>query len=445
MRILIDVTALYFHGNCSGIPRLVQKLTDHLAGMPDVEVVWFVHAWRGFYRVPVREPDRPPRLSRSKAWLRAAALRLPCPLPANLRALASAFWRQTCDIRLAHGAYCGQTPRLTQFGPRDVVLLLGAPGYSSFFAAMQRYRGGALVLAFVCDLFPLRYPHLYREKDHAAFRKEFPCRVRIADGVVCSSEETTKSVRQFLVQQNLSKAVTRVYLGADFETSGMDRAPLPSRAHSVFRPGTVTPVMLSVGSIERRKNYGFALALCTRLWAQGHNFTYAIAGAPGWMSREFMSAMRRHPEWGERLIYLGALGDRELLRAYKSSQFFLNTSIDEGFGIPVMEALHHNLSVICSDIPIFHELCTHHAHYIPLDDIATAAEQTGAPLRQARDVASAPGWHEARQPPGMTSWRECADALVQEISRHRERRLHPAREMVAGTRIPKVGGLTLPA
>lgn len=45
----------------------------------------------------------------------------------------------------------------------------------------------------------------------------------------------------------------------------------------------------------------------------------------------------------------------------------------EGFGMPLVEALASNCNVVCSDIPVFHEVCGNDALYVdPRDATALA-------------------------------------------------------------------------
>ena len=48
--------------------------------------------------------------------------------------------------------------------------------------------------------------------------------------------------------------------------------------------------------------------------------------------------------------------DQELIELYSSSAAFIFPSEMEGFGLPVLEAFAANCPVICSDIPVFHEV-----------------------------------------------------------------------------------------
>jgi len=43
-------------------------------------------------------------------------------------------------------------------------------------------------------------------------------------------------------------------------------------------------------------------------------------------------------------------------------------SISEGFGLPLVEASQRGLAIMCSDIPVFHEVADDNAIFFDLDD-----------------------------------------------------------------------------
>lgn len=59
--------------------------------------------------------------------------------------------------------------------------------------------------------------------------------------------------------------------------------------------------------------------------------------------------------------------DEELKKLYASSSALIFPSKMEGFGLPILEAFVSNCPVICSDIPVFHEICGDAAIYFPYD------------------------------------------------------------------------------
>ena len=52
----------------------------------------------------------------------------------------------------------------------------------------------------------------------------------------------------------------------------------------------------------------------------------------------------------------GYIDKNKALYFYNNSLMYIFPSIDEGFGIPLIEALKFKVPVICSDIPIFREI-----------------------------------------------------------------------------------------
>jgi glycosyltransferase involved in cell wall biosynthesis len=73
--------------------------------------------------------------------------------------------------------------------------------------------------------------------------------------------------------------------------------------------------------------------------------------------------MMRRLRLKDRVIYLGELSDTQLAHAYRKSLGFLFPSMQEGFGFPSLEAQWCGTPVLCSDIPVFREVCADAAIY----------------------------------------------------------------------------------
>lgn len=65
----------------------------------------------------------------------------------------------------------------------------------------------------------------------------------------------------------------------------------------------------------------------------------------------------------QRIFFAGHVSDMELAYCYQSSECLIFPSLYEGFGIPLIEAQSHNLPVLCTDIPVFHEVSRDTAIY----------------------------------------------------------------------------------
>jgi glycosyltransferase involved in cell wall biosynthesis len=66
--------------------------------------------------------------------------------------------------------------------------------------------------------------------------------------------------------------------------------------------------------------------------------------------------LRTHPELGRRLLWLTGVDDDELQQIYAASSCLLAPSEGEGFGLPLIEAARHGLSILARDLPVFREV-----------------------------------------------------------------------------------------
>lgn len=68
------------------------------------------------------------------------------------------------------------------------------------------------------------------------------------------------------------------------------------------------------------------------------------------------------------IIFMHDITDEKLKYLYKHAQALLFPSLSEGFGLPALEALSVQCQVICSDLPVFHELFEDYATYVANDE-----------------------------------------------------------------------------
>ncbi len=63
------------------------------------------------------------------------------------------------------------------------------------------------------------------------------------------------------------------------------------------------------------------------------------------------------------ILNIGFVSNPELKSLYQNAHSFIMPSMYEGFGIPILEAMSSGCMVICSDIPVFHEIAASAAIY----------------------------------------------------------------------------------
>lgn len=113
---------------------------------------------------------------------------------------------------------------------------------------------------------------------------------------------------------------------------------------------------LMVGTNNQRKN----LAFVQQLFKEGTiNKKLVIAGGN---HKSFRNASDEDL-CAENIIHLDYINNENLAWLYKNAIALINPSLYEGFGIPNMEAMFFNCTVLCSDIPVFRETCADAAFY----------------------------------------------------------------------------------
>jgi glycosyltransferase involved in cell wall biosynthesis len=137
-------------------------------------------------------------------------------------------------------------------------------------------------------------------------------------------------------------------------------------------PATTGPI-LYVGSAERRKNVPALLRAYARLRERMPEAPrLLIAGRAPERGAE-ISAMIRRPPWYPHVRHLGYVTDEERQALYRQASMLVLPSLDEGFGLPVLEAMTVGVPVVASNRGALPELAGDAAQLVdPLDEEAMA-------------------------------------------------------------------------
>ncbi len=135
---------------------------------------------------------------------------------------------------------------------------------------------------------------------------------------------------------------------------GVDRRRIRVVHHGVFHPSTEhlktltkrQPFILSVGAIQKRKNTGNLIQAFERLPS---GWRLVLAGAAtGFGSEEILAQIARSPRHQD-IQVLGYVSPERLEALYGRASIFAFPSLDEGFGIPAIEAMAWGVPVVTSD------------------------------------------------------------------------------------------------
>ena len=217
-------------------------------------------------------------------------------------------------------------------------------------------------LVVIHDVIPFRYPKRYPEQTFYT-RHFLRTVIAAADGVVTISYTVRDALVELFPEVHGKLWVIPSYSPKVEAIGSGDYEEVGERDRGRF---------LMVGMTRRHKNLDWGAA-GVELAAQ------SVAGlrldAVG-VWPEFWPEVRLavgDPHRRSELVLHEFVNEAALDSFYKGARALLYLSSDEGMGLPPLEALARGCAVVCSDIPIFREVCGDSAFYVPLRDTAALA------------------------------------------------------------------------
>jgi glycosyltransferase involved in cell wall biosynthesis len=258
-------------------------------------------------------------------------------------------------------------------GPLDVF------HFSDWMYPAQR---GGLRATTIHDLVPLRFPEWAEPATRRMHGAKYRNAARTCDLIVVNSRFTGGEVVELLGVPE--ERIVVAYPGIDpcFRPDG-ERAELGR------------PYVLSVSTLEPRKNLPALVAAFRLLRRRRPELMLAIAGLAGWERKEL-------GEDGVRL--LGFVSDDELARLYRGAAAFAYPSRFEGFGIPVVEALASGTPAVVSSHPSMDEA----SGDVALRADPDSPEAFASALEEALGTPRGTGIEHASR----FTWRACGEAVL---------------------------------
>lgn len=121
------------------------------------------------------------------------------------------------------------------------------------------------------------------------------------------------------------------------EVPGTTAADLESARAQLVRPGV--PMVLCVGTHEPRKNHLALLHAAELLWREGIEFSLVLVGGRSWNDWRFREALAAARSRNRPVEAVTTMSDQVLWAAYRLARFLVFPSLNEGYGLPVAEAL----------------------------------------------------------------------------------------------------------
>ena len=235
------------------------------------------------------------------------------------------------------------------------------------------------------DLIPLHHPEWVNPRTTAIHVPKYRHAARTCDLIFANSAFTADDVADTLGYPRERIAVAHPGIHERFQPEGSRR-------------DFGAPYLLTVATLEPRKNLDILLAAFAQVRARWPELLLVIAGPAGWRGRE---------PGGDGVRTLGYVDDEELPQLYRGASAFAYPSLYEGFGIPVIEAMASGAPTIASSHPSLDEASGNAA--VRADP--ESAEAFAAGIDRALED------RERLMPQGLAhaakfTWRACGEAML---------------------------------
>jgi glycosyltransferase involved in cell wall biosynthesis len=187
------------------------------------------------------------------------------------------------------------------------------------------------------------YPQTHKPLNRWFLTLMMPRFLKAADAVIAVSESTkSDAIRTYGLDE---AKITVIYEGVSPHFRRASPEAIADVRHKYSLPDQF---ILSVGTIEPRKNLTSLLEAYHALRNEGFPLRLVIVGKKGWLYSGFFNRVH---ELGleHEVIFPGFVPDGDLPALYSAADLFVFPSLYEGFGLPALEALACGTPVVCSN------------------------------------------------------------------------------------------------
>jgi len=185
----------------------------------------------------------------------------------------------------------------------------------------------------------LRFPETIEAKNYRYLSAGIKKTVEQSDAIICVSSFTAHELKELLDVTADKLRVIPSGLSPSHKRASMGEIQTMRGRLQLERP-----YLLSVGTLEPRKNYPFLIDVFEKLNFDGD---LVIAGMKGWKTDGIFERRNRSPK-REHIRLLEYVDEKDLAALYSEAEAFVIPSLYEGFGFPPLESMQCGTPVIAA-------------------------------------------------------------------------------------------------
>ena len=228
----------------------------------------------------------------------------------------------------------------------------------------------------VHDLTFFDHPEWHEKVKVAVFKRATRAAAELASAIVCVSDFTARRLKELVDPQCPVHVIPH---GVDHRLFHAEADPEADAAVAAAL-GLGHPYVAFVGTLEPRKDLATLVRAFDRLAGDLPDLQLAVVGGRGWGNDAFERAVAASPH-ASRIVRTGYVPDAALPPLLRRAAAVVYPSLEEGFGLPVLEALACGAPVATTEGSVMDELAGGAAVTAPPGDPDALAEALGQMLR----------------------------------------------------------------
>lgn len=260
----------------------------------------------------------------------------------------------------------------TQHQPIDIkeakiLILAGLWDDDQYIEGLQKLAVKNKLIHVIYDMIPIIMPNFVVDYLPKIFSNYMLKILPVCYSLACISKATARDTEKILKEND--KLLPKIFtfrLGDELIDAEKKSKPLIVK--------NKVPFILSVGTIESRKNHWLIYYAYKKLYVSGHSLPDVyIVGKRGWLTGDFQYILENDIDLKNKIHIADKVNDKELTWLYKNCLYTIFPSFYEGWGLPVAESLAYGKVTLASStgsIPEVGEACVDYFSPYSSDELA---------------------------------------------------------------------------
>jgi glycosyltransferase involved in cell wall biosynthesis len=240
------------------------------------------------------------------------------------------------------------------------------------------------LVATVHDLTFVEHPEWHEPSKVRVFSRALRLAASRAAVVICVSARTAEA---FTAAYRPSAAVRVIPHGVDHSLFSPEPPNTVDDNAARARLGLPRRYVLHLGTIEPRKNLARLVRAFTLIAPVDPELCLVLAGRPGWGTDELEGAIASS-RFADRICRIGYVESRDVPALLRGAAVVAYPSMEEGFGLPALEALACGAPLVTSADSVMADLAGSAAATVDAADVEGLADALGEAVAGGEAVAT---------------------------------------------------------